>query len=175
MRRWKPHERRQLRAWQLKRFRELSRRLNEGESLTVEEKIYFAKAFDRIGNGESADLVFRIKRGPGDKARDDTQKKKISLIFQLVATAILPKATANDSASSRAFGLGMTLEQAFEWVSPRASELFGNESPSAYGPEHLKKLWYDPQYAHMKSPFRSAQDLDSPFEFYELPQIADLE
>lgn len=72
----------------------------------MEEKIYFARAFDRIGNGESADLVFRIKRGPGDKARDDTQKKKISLIFQLVATAILPKATANDRSSSRAFAPG---------------------------------------------------------------------
>ena len=94
MRRWKPHERRQLRAWQLKRFRELSRRLNQGESLTAEEQQYFAKAFERIGNGESADLVFEIKRGPGDKARDDIQKKKISLIFQLVAFGRIAVATS---------------------------------------------------------------------------------
>ena len=141
---------------QRKRFKALAHFLRRGNQLTTEQAHYLADRFDRIGNGESADSVFYLKRTAGIKAADEVARRNISFIFSLVATWILP----TDGPFP---GAGLNLEMALEKASTLARDLFENENPDTYSVEYLKKLWHDPSYCHMRSPFRSPLDPDSPY------------
>lgn len=141
---------------QRKRFLVLAWQLYKNVKLSEEQRLYLADAFERIGNGESADAALKLKRGKGQKARDDESREKISLVFAQVASKIAPV----DGAFP---GEGMSLVEAMTSITPFVRKLFGVEASEKYSIEYLQKLWNDPSYAHMRSPFRSPFDPDSPF------------
>lgn len=140
---------------QRKRFKALAHFLRQGNPLTTEQAQYLADSFDLIGDGESADIAFRLK-ARGHQATDEAARRNISFLFSLVATWILP-------ADGPLPGYGWTLQAALERASELARDQFKSENPDSYSVEYLKKLWNDPSYGHMRSPFRSALDPDSPY------------
>ncbi len=134
----------------------LAQQIRNGLALTKEQSEYLASCFERIGNGESADAVFHVKRGRGQKIDNESRRIKMSLVFSFIAQLISPQ-------SEDSFGAGMTLIDAFIKAGPLARELMGTDDPNAYSPEYLSKLWNDPSYAHMKTTLRTPLDPDSPF------------
>lgn len=144
---------------QRKRFLALAYQLRNNINLTEEQRLYLADAFERIGKGGvSADEVLYLKRQKGQKERNDISRQRISIVFALVAKKI----AAVDSPFP---GEGMSLIDALESVTPLVRQLFGVEDSEKYSIEYLQKLWNDPSYAHMRTPFRSPFDPDSPFLF----------
>lgn len=140
---------------QRKRFLALASQLYKDEELSEEQRLYLADAFERIGNGDSADVALRLKRGRGQKETDDESRQKFSLVFAQVASKIAP-------VDGPFLGGGMSLVKALESVTPFVRQLFGVEGSEKYSIEYLQKLWNDPSYAHMQNPFRTPFDPDSP-------------
>jgi len=145
------------------RFLALGVHLREGKQLTKEQTEYLADCFVRIGNGESADVVFHLKRGPGQSKHDELSRQKISVVFAHVAELMC---LAGDGYPGS--GEGLSLDKALEKVVPLARKLFGVEDSDQYDARYLRKLWYDPSYAHMKTPVRTPFDPDSPVPFINL-------
>ena len=143
---------------QRKGFLQLAEQLRSGQPLLQAQMDYLAPRFQRIGEGESADLVFHLKRQPGQKIEDEERRKKMRLVFSLIATL---KASPHE----RLNGENLPLHIALEKGSELARTLFGESDPDSYSPEYLNKLWHDPSYEHMKSTFVDYRDPDSPFPF----------
>ena len=148
---------------QRKRFLALGMYLKAGEPLTKAHREYLADRFVRIGNGESADAVFHLKRGPGQSEDDELRRQKISVVFAHVAELMC---LAGDGYPGS--GEGLSLDKALEKAAPLARRLFGVEDSDQYDALYLRKLWYDPSYAHMRTPVRTPFDPDSPVPFINL-------
>jgi hypothetical protein len=148
---------------QRKRFLILAEQLHKSIPLNDEQIEYLASGFERIGNGESSDAVFHLKRNPGQKIDNEEHRQKMSLVFVQIAHYIA-------SPDGRPKGEGLTLKEAFEKVAPLARTLFGEDKNSEnYSPEYFNKIWNDPSYKHMKTTFRTPFDPDSPLVY--LPTV----
>ena len=144
---------------QRKRFLSLSVQLRKGTPLNDEQIEYLARVFERIGNGESSDAVFHLKRNPGQKIDNEEHRRTMSLVFIQIAHY-----TASPDRHPK--GEGLSLKEAFEKVAPLARGLFGEDKNSEkYSPEYLSKVWNDPSYAHMKTRWRTPFDPDSPLAY----------
>lgn len=144
---------------QRKRFLALSVQLREGTPLNDDQIAYLASAFEKIGNGESSDAVFHLKRNPGQKIDNEEHRRKMSLVFVQIAHYIA-------SPNGYPKGEGLTLKEAFEKVGPLARALFGEDKNSEkYSPEYLSKVWNDPSYGHMRTTLRTPFDPDSPLVY----------
>jgi len=137
------------------RFKALANQLKKGKRLTRDQIEYLASRFERIGDGESADAVFHLKRSAGKKVEDEQHRRTMSLVFLQIAHLMDPPPLGN----------GFSLMNALEAVVPLARGLFGVENSEKYSVEYLYKLWYDPSYAHMRTTLRTPFDRDSPFSF----------
>ena len=133
---------------------ELSIQLRASKPLTSEQEAYLADAFEKIGNGASADEVFHLKRKQGQSIKDDEIRQGMSFITQVIACSIQP-------IGHPFFGRGLSLSEAFEGASLLAKKHFSNGN--AYDVEYIKKWWYDPRNEHMRSPFRNHLQPDSPY------------
>ncbi|NDG19762.1 MAG: hypothetical protein EB117_16065 [Betaproteobacteria bacterium] len=145
------------------RFLYLAMHLKAGKPLTKELADYLADGFLRISAGESADVVFHLKRGPGQSEDDELRRQKISVVFAHVAELMC---LAGDGYPGS--GDGLSLDKALEKAAPLARRLFGVEDSDQYDALYLRKLWYDPSYAHMRTPVRTPFDPDSPVPFINL-------
>ena len=144
---------------QRKRFLALAAQLREGRPLNDDQIAYLASAFEKIGNGESSDAVFHLKRKPGQKIDSEEHRQKMSLVFVQVAHYIA-------SPYGYPKGEGLTLTEAFEKTAPLARALFGEDKhPEKYTPEYLRKVWNDPSYGHMRTTLRTPFDPDSPLAY----------
>jgi hypothetical protein len=142
---------------QRKRFLLLAAHLRNGKNLTDDQSRYLASAFEKIGNGESADKVFHLKRGQGQTQIAEKRRTTMSLVFAQVAHYMSPK-------DGFPPGEGLNLNDAMEKVVPLARSLFSTiDNPDSYSMEYLLKCWHDPSYAHMRTTYRTALDPDSPF------------
>jgi hypothetical protein len=92
---------------QRKRFLVLAEQLHKGIPLSAEQIEYLASGFERIGNGESSDAVFHLKRNRGQKIDNEEHRRKMSLVFVQIAHYIA-------SPDGRPKGEGLTLKEAFE-------------------------------------------------------------
>jgi hypothetical protein len=141
------------------RFLDLAVQLRKGTPLNDEQIEYFASGFERIGNGESSDAVFHLKRNPGQKIDNEEHRQKMSLVFVQIAHYIA-------SPDGYPKGEGLSLIEAFEKVAPLARGLFGEDKNSEkYSPEYLSKVWNDPSYRHMRTTLRTPFDPDSPLQY----------
>ena len=141
------------------RFLALAMQLRKGTPLNTEQIEYFASSFERIGNGESSDAVFHLKRNPGQKIDNEEHRRKMSLVFVQIAHYIAPP-------DGYPKGEGLSLTEAFEKVAPLARGLFGEDKNSEkYSAEYLAKIWNDPSYVHMKTTLRLPFDPDSPLAY----------
>ena len=144
---------------QRKRFLDLAVQLREGKPLNDEQTKYLANRFERIGNGESSDAVFHLKRNPGQKIDSEEHRRTMSLVFVQIAHYIA-------SPDGHPKGEGLSLIEAFEKVGPLARTLFGEDKNSEkYSPEYLSKVWNDPSYGHMRTTVRTPFDPDSPLPY----------
>jgi|GEM_PF-1862016 len=144
---------------QRKRFLALALQLRKGTPLNDEQIAYLASGFERIGNGESSDAVFHLKRNPGQKIDNEEHRQKMSLVFVQIAHYIA-------SPDGCPKGEGLTLKEAFEKVAPFARALFGEDKNlENYSPEYFNKIWNDSSYKHMKTTFRTPFDPDSPLAY----------
>jgi hypothetical protein len=134
--------------------------LKDGKQLTKEQTEYLADCFVRIGNGESADVVFHLKRAPGKSEDGEERRRKMSLLFTYLAQLMARRVEEFPE-----LGEGLSPDEAFEKAEPMARELFGAEGTNSYSVEYLRKLWYDPSYAHMRTTFRTPFDPDAPLKF----------
>jgi hypothetical protein len=146
---------------QQKGFLYLAMHLKAGKPLTKAQRAYLADRFMKIGNGESADDVFHLKRRPGHSTDDEERRQKISLLFTYVAQLNADKVEGYPELG----GEGLSPDEALLKAVPMARELFGVEGTDSYSFEYLRKLWYDPSYAHMRTTVRTSLDRDSPFAF----------
>ena len=141
------------------RFLALSLQLRRGTPLNDEQIEYLASGFERIGNGESSDTVFHLKRNPGQKIDNEDHRRTMSLVFAQIAYYTSPP-------DGHTKGEGMSLTEAFEKVAPLARALFGEDKNSEkYSPEYLSKVWNDPSYGHMRTTLRTPFDPDSPLPY----------
>ena len=141
---------------QRKRFLTLAEQLRRGTPLNDEQIAYLASGFEKIGNGESSDAVFHLKRNQGQKIDNEEHRFKMSLLFVRIADYLAFR-------DGHPYGEGPTLIEAFEKVGPFARALFGeHENSGKYSPEYLSKVWNDPSYQHMKTTLRTPLDPDSP-------------
>ena len=144
---------------QRKRFLALASQLRKGRPLNNYQIAYLASAFEKIGNGESSDAVFHLKRKPGQKIDSEEHRQKMSLVFVQIAHYIA-------SPFGHPKGEGLTLTEAFEKAAPLARTLFGKDkNPEKYTPEYLRKVWNDPSYGHMRTTLRTPFDPDSPLPY----------
>jgi hypothetical protein len=144
---------------QRNRFLNLAVQLRQGTPLNDDQTEYLASRFERIGKGESSDVVFHLKRNPGQKIDNEEHRRRMSLVFLQVAHLI-----ASPDGSPK--GEGLSLIEAFEKVGPLARALFGEDKNSEkYSPEYLSKVWNDPSYGHMRTTLRTPFDPDSPFAY----------
>jgi hypothetical protein len=144
---------------QRKRFLVLAEQLYKGIPLSDEQIEHLASRFERIGNGESSDAVFHLKRNPGQKIDNEEHRQKMSLVFVQIAHYIA-------SPDGYPKGEGLSLIDAFEKVAPLARGLFGEDKNSEkYSPEYLSKVWNDPSYRHMRTTLRTPFDPDSPLQY----------
>lgn len=141
------------------RFLALAAQLRKGTPLNDKQIEYLASGFEKIGNGESSDAVFHLKRNPGQKIDNEEHRRKMSLVFVQIAHYIA-------STDGYPKGEGLSLTEAFEKVAPLARGLFGeNENSEKYSPEYLSKVWNDPSYRHMRTTLRTPFDPDSPIAY----------
>jgi hypothetical protein len=96
---------------------ELSIQLRASKPLTSEQEAYLADAFEKIGNGASADEVFHLKRKQGQSIKDDEIRQGMSFITQVIACSIQP-------ISHPFFWRGLSLTEAFEEASLLAKNTF---------------------------------------------------
>ena len=144
---------------QRKRFLALAVQLRKGTPLNSEQIAYLASGFEKIGNGESSDAVFHVKRNQGQKIDNEEHRRKMSLVFVQIAHYI-------SSPDEYTKGEGLSLTDAFEKVGPLARALFGEDKNSEkYSPEYLSKVWKDPSYGHMRTTLRTSFDPDSPLHY----------
>ena len=94
---------------QRKRFLSLAVQLRKGTPLNDEQIEYLARVFERIGNGESSDAVFHLKRNPGQKIDNEEHRRTMSLVFIQIAHY-----TASPDRHPK--GEGLSLKEAFEKV-----------------------------------------------------------
>ena len=140
------------------RFVALAHSLRDGIPLSKEHTEYLASCFEKIGRGESADVVFLLKRRRGQRAKDEDQRRKMSLVFAQIAHYIA-------STEGHPPGEGLSLTEALQKVVPLAQAIFGVDNTESYSPEYLNRVWHDPSYAHMRTTLRTPFDPDSPLAF----------
>ena len=141
------------------RFLALAVQLRKGKPLNDEQIEYLASGFERIGNGESSDAVFHLKRNRGQKIDNEEHRRKMSLVFVRIADYLAFR-------DGHPYGEGPTLTEALEKVAPFARALFGDDKNSEnYSPEYLSKVWNDPSYRHMRTTLRTPFDPDSPLAY----------
>lgn len=140
------------------RFLALAHQLRSGRPLSNTQANFLARSFEKIGRGESADVVFFLKRRPGQKVENEEHRQKMSLVFAQIAHYI----AAPDEYPP---GEGLSLTEAIERVVPLARAIFGDKEAEKYSIEYLYKIWHDASYAHMRTTLRTPFDPDSPLTF----------
>jgi hypothetical protein len=106
--------------------------LSEGRDLAPDVRAFIAKAFQRIGEGEDANIVLGVKakRGQRKSVKSSMDAFALELELRWIASAIC---------SPEEEGLGLTLEEAIL----RRSSGEGRSRHSGYTYESLRKAWYD--------------------------------
>ena len=77
-------------AEQRKRFLALAEQLRNGTPLSTEQLEFLVSRFESIGQGESADVAFHLKRRPGQKIEDEEHRRTMSLVFAQIAHYVAP-------------------------------------------------------------------------------------
>ena len=128
----------------------LANKLIDNSPLRDDERTFLANCLGCISAGESADEVFGLKRGPGQKQADVERRRRWSLILWWIEAAIRPISEE---------GKGYSRTKAFE----KAHELFQN-ADGIPDVSEIKEAWYNSAYEHMRSPVRTPFDPDSPID-----------
>jgi len=123
---------------------------------TGEQYQYLANAFQRISEGEDANVVLGVKFQKNQTKTSAAARQKLSAILHWIAGAITP-------VDGDRPGLGLTLEEAFVQATPLARKLFGVESSDKYDASYIRKCWYAADKKHMQDPVRGHFDQDSPY------------
>ena len=130
-----------------------AQQMQQKKELTDPQFEYLANVFTKISAGEDANKVLGLKYQRGKGPKKDKARQNLSLILHWIAGAM---ATTTDG------GHGYTLEEACNKAVPFAREIFGDKDSQKYDVDYLRKCWYKPSYAHMRSPTRGHFDKDSP-------------
>ncbi len=88
---------------------------------------------------------------------DAKKRQALSFIIHWIECAIQP-------ADGDIPGLGYTVTKACQEAVPILRQMLGVEHSEKYDSEYIRKCYYEPDYAHMRSQTRSAFDMDSPFK-----------
>jgi hypothetical protein len=127
--------------------------MQQKQGLTDLQFKYLAEAFKKIVAGEDANKVLGLNYSAGNGPNKALTRQKMSLVLHWIACAIEP---------INRDGLGYTLEKACVEAQTLAQTLFGVSGSEQYDASYLKKCWYKPENAHMRSPTRNHFDPDSP-------------
>jgi len=122
----------------------LADQIERGAALSDDQLGFLKLAFRRIGRGESSDVVFGLNYEVGTTVKQAKARKELSLIFHVVANAILPIDEG---------GGGMKASKALEF----AAERFGRDF------QYLKNQWAKKSNRHLRDPTRNPFDSDSPY------------
>ncbi len=130
-----------------------AQQMQQKKPLTESQFEYLANTFTKISAGEDANKVLGLNYSAGNGPSKERARQKISIVLHWIACAIEP--IERD-------GLGYTLEKACAEGVEIARKTFGVKGSEKYDASYLKKCWYNPEYAHMRSPNRDPFDPDSP-------------
>lgn len=111
--------------------------------LEEEERTYLANSIEQIANRGDANEAFGVKRGRGQLAAAEENRKKRSIVMHLVAT--LFEESGNVDAACK--DIAELLATKGGWPS--------------YDAEYLRQCWYN--YPHLRSTERTLFDQDFPY------------
>lgn len=57
----------------------------------------------------------------------------------------------------------LSVDEACEKVMPIAQSLFGDPTGKMYDAVYIRKVWYKPEYAHLRAVYRNDEDADFPY------------
>jgi hypothetical protein len=138
---------------------DLSLRLNRGDLIAEGEMQQLASMLSRIGAGEDANQVLRVKPNRGQKRSDVVANQRMSLILHWVAGCIYPDPDSDEKAMT----VAQACEAAVNTIVPVAKQIFPGADDCTYEVEYLQRCWHDKQRKYRRSPLRSPLDPDFPY------------
>ena len=140
-----------------KQLHVFAEKMGAHQQLNQEEYQYLANVFMRIANGEDANAVLGVKFHRGNSFADAKLRQGLSFIIHWIECAIQPE-------DADIPGLGYSVSKACVEAAPILRKMMGVEDSDKYDAEYIRKCYYKPDFAHMRSEFRGILDQDSPFE-----------
>lgn len=131
---------------------QMARRIPPSE----EQYAYLAEIFDRIAKGENANEVLGVAFTRGRSLKDAKHRQALSSVIQWIECVIV-------GPDSNEAGRGLTIKEACDEAAPMLRELLGIPGSEKYDAEYVRQCFYNPAYAHMRSPTRTHFEQDSPF------------
>lgn len=163
---------------QRKRFLAAAHFLRTTKKLTRKQRLYLALAFEKIGNGISADEALGLKYRPGHSEAKEISREDLGLIFHWVSCYVQPDFDGTPGLSvSQALDAVFEISNTGSWTSPLSGETYTFKDASGriqspfrpYSRETLSKAWYDKKNEHLKRLYCGPLDEDSPYNFVKPP------
>ena len=133
---------------QRKRFKAASVLLKNGEGFTEEDKSFFMRCFEKIGDGADANEVLGLTYKRGSSLTNENARIKLKLMFSWISGAIDSDKNLGHMTDA------LTVENALT----QAANIF------CYNFEALRRAWYNKNYQHLKGNSLGPLDMDSPTE-----------
>lgn len=154
-------------ADQKKRFRALAKQLDNGIPLSNKQTRDLITIFRGISEGRDPTRILGLNYGDGKSKQDEAARALLDFVMHWIACA-----TADDTDENGDPIKPYSMKEAFEKGSEMLKKLSGTMDPDAYDPSYIKKVWYERSKQGKVSPFRSASDPDSIYE-YAVPDPKD--
>ncbi len=123
----------------------LGTQLENGPPLSDEQRLFIAKIFKAIGNGEDPNLIFGQQRERGKSKLADQKVEKIGVVIRSVAT---------DLAIAKREGTTITITAAIRMNLYLANSIMGYRIDDPVITEAKVRRWWDtPKYKHFKNPY----------------------
>ncbi len=140
---------------------DLAFQLDRNEPLSPEQIRFLSIVFYRISSGEDANKVLQVKPRPGQKLKDVTARRRLSVILHWIACAVNPDPESQEKATS----VEAACELAMQTIVPAAKKMYPGADDHNYEAEYLQRCWHAPEYAHLQSCERGWFDPDYPYYF----------
>ncbi len=140
---------------------DLAYQLDRNELLLPEQIRFLAIALYRIGTGEDANKVLQVTPKPGQKLKDITARRRLSVILHWIACSVNP----DPGSEEKAMSVEAACELATQTIVPAAKKMYPGADDHQYEVEYLLRCWSAPEYAHLQSCERGWFDPDYPYYF----------
>lgn len=131
----------------------LSAQFETGLPLSDEQRLFLAKIFKAIGEGEDPNVVFGQQRGKGESKLAESKVEKIGIVLQSVAT---------DLTIAKREGRALKISEAIRMNLDLANSVMGYRIHRPVITEkEVRRWWETPKYRGFKNPYRSTLSRNS--------------